>query len=101
MKKKVEKFEQYKEKISGNMKLYQPGTCQKCNGTGYLGRIPIAEFIVPSKEVEELIMKQSPTSVIETQVLKEGMIPMEVDGLVKAIDGLTTIEEVWRVTREI
>lgn len=99
--KKLQPFDQYKDKLSGNIKLYQPGTCQKCNGTGYNGRIPIAECIVPSKKVEDLIMKQSPTSIIEEQVLKEGMIPMEADGLVKALSGLTTVEEVWRVTREI
>jgi general secretion pathway protein E len=101
IKEKLEAFSEYKEKVAKDFKVFQPGKCQKCNSTGYIGRIPIAELIVPSKEVEELIMKQSPTSVISQQVLKEGMIPMEVDGLVKAIDGLTTVEEVWRVTRQI
>lgn len=74
--------------------------CDECNHTGYKGRIGIYEVLDNSVPVQKLIMAGSTSNDIQTQALTEGMTTMQTDGLVKAIRGNTTLEEVLRVTRE-
>lgn len=72
--------------------------CVKCNQTGYRGRQVIVEILVPDDIIEGLIAKKASISEFEKASATAGMITMEQDGLVKALLGQTTIEEVWRVT---
>lgn len=82
--------------------LYLLGSgCAKCNNTGYRGRIGIYEVLVPSDEIERLAIAHAPVSDITEAAKKDGMMTMEADGLIKALTGVTTIDEVWRVARDI
>jgi general secretion pathway protein E len=80
--------------------LYKPVGCDKCNNIGYRGRLSIVEFLTMSEELRRLVMSHAQAREIEAQALKEGMISMMDDGLQKAIDGDTTVEEIMRVTTE-
>ncbi len=73
--------------------------CEICNGIGYRGRQLIIEVLVPDEAIEALIAKKGTISEFNKAASEQGMISMEQDGLVKALQGITTIEEVWRVTR--
>lgn len=75
-----------------------PVPCEKCHGLGYKGRIGIYEIFTMNKEVEEAILaEQVSVGHIEELARKQGMITMVQDGLLKALEGLTSVEEVLRV----
>ncbi len=80
--------------------LYKPVGCDQCNNIGYRGRLSIVEFLTMSEELRRLVMSHAQAREIEAQALKEGMISMMDDGLQKAIEGDTTVEEIMRVTTE-
>ena len=67
--------------------------CQKCNNTGYSGRIAIIEMLSLKDSVKELIVEGASTYEIRRAALKEGYLPFEIDGLYKVLDGRTTLEE--------
>ena len=73
--------------------------CEACNKSGFLGRQQIIEVLVPDDEIESLIAKKGTIAEFEKIAAQKGMITMEQDGLIKALQGFTTIEEVWRVTK--
>jgi type IV pilus assembly protein PilB len=79
-------------------KLYRPKGCLKCNNTGYKGRIGIFEVLTISPETEKLIMDLAGETEITMSVLEEGMVTMLQDGILKAINGITSIDEVKKVT---
>jgi len=74
--------------------------CPACNQSGYLGRQVIAEVLVPSAQMEELIGREATISEFYKTALAEGMITMEQDGLIQVLKGVTTTTEVWRVTKD-
>ena len=80
--------------------LYKPVGCKECNEIGYRGRLSIVEFLTMSDELRRLVMTHAQARELEAQALKEGMISMMDDGLQKAIDGDTTVEEILRVTTD-
>ena len=106
--KKVVTDEEYKrltETISdktllSNKNYFQGKGCDDCNGTGYKGRLVIAEVMVADEELRSAILRKAPASEIKQIAIKNGMTTMLVDGFKKAVLGLTTIEEVLRVTHE-
>jgi len=77
-----------------------PDGCEECHHTGYRGRIGIYEVLGVSNPVQKLIMSNATSLDLQNQAIGEGMSTMQTDGLVKAIRGETTIEEVLRVTKE-
>jgi general secretion pathway protein E len=79
--------------------LYKPGP-SPLTSTGYLGRTTIMEFLVMSDPIRRLVMKHAGMGEIEEAARAEGMRTMYEDGLVKALEGVTTLEEVLRVTQE-
>jgi type IV pilus assembly protein PilB len=81
-------------------KMYYGKGCDHCGGKGYTGRIGIFEVLDVSDDTRKLIMKRSSGEEITAQAIKGGMITMVQDGIIKALQGITTLEEVWRVTRE-
>ncbi len=85
---------------SDSISVYKGMGCEFCNQTGYKGRIGIFEVLPVEGEVENLIIKKAPASDIEKAAVEAGMTTMKQDGVLKAINGLTTLEEVWRVTLE-
>ena len=80
--------------------LYRPVGCEACGGTGYLGRISIVELLVMTDAIRSMIMRHVTAGEIRQQAIAEGMQTMYENGLSKTVVGVTTIEEVLRVTRE-
>ncbi len=89
-----------KEFLEENTTFYKGIGCTACNGTGYRGRVGIHEVIEVDGEVREAILRKAPTGELRKIAIKNGMVPMMVDGFCKAADGLTTIEEVLRMRYE-
>jgi len=85
----------------GQFSLYKAGDgCQTCGGLGYQGRIGIYEVLVTTQTIQKMIVGRATADEIQDQAVREGMLTMQQDGFVKALMGLTTVEEVLRVTRE-
>jgi type II secretory ATPase GspE/PulE/Tfp pilus assembly ATPase PilB-like protein len=74
--------------------------CKDCNFTGYQGRIGIFEAFLIDEEMERFILKRPSIAALRKEAIKKGMTTMKQDGLIKALKGITTIEEVERVTGE-
>jgi len=74
--------------------------CDSCNGTGYQGRIGIQEVLEVNDAIRQLIMKHANAKEIKDAAVKSGMITMLEDGLHKAVEGLTTVEEILRIIHE-
>lgn len=85
--------------ISRLYKAHEEG-CNSCNHTGYKGRIGIYEVLQNDEEVQRLIVSNSTSESIQDQAVTSGMLTMQLDGLVKALRGETTVAEVLRVTSE-
>lgn len=83
-----------------NLWRASPDGCEECSHTGYRGRMGIYEVLGISDSTQKLIMSNATSSQIQDQAISEGMVTMQTDGLIKAIRGETTIEEVLRVTKE-
>lgn len=77
-----------------------PGGCDDCNHTGYKGRIGIYEVLGNTIPIQKLIISNATSNQIQDTAISEGMVTMQTDGLVKALRGNTTVEEVLRVTKE-
>jgi len=74
--------------------------CDKCNHTGYKGRIGIYEALSSSLTIQKLITANATSDQIQSQAIKEGMLTMQSEGLIKMFRGATTVEEVLRVTKD-
>ena len=77
--------------------LFKGKGCEKCLHTGYTGRLGIFELLTVSDSIKKLVMTGSDASTIKEQAIKEGMVTLLSDGIQKAANGLTTLEEVFRV----
>jgi type II secretory ATPase GspE/PulE/Tfp pilus assembly ATPase PilB-like protein len=80
--------------------VFEAQGCGKCNNLGYRGRTTVSEVLTMTKEMEELITHGPTTSEIEDLAISQGMITMAQDGILKVLEGITTMEEVERVTEE-
>ncbi|HUY85155.1 MAG TPA: GspE/PulE family protein [Candidatus Dormibacteraeota bacterium] len=80
-------------------KAHEDG-CDNCNHTGYKGRIGIYEVLTNSPAIQKMIVGNSTSEAIELAAIQEGMLTMQLDGLIKALRGQTSIEEVLRVTTQ-
>lgn len=78
--------------------LWQPSAkgCNACNHTGFKGRIGIFEVLVPSAELQKLMVARATETMLHNQAVADGMLPLKIDGMVKALLGVTTIDEVIR-----
>jgi type IV pilus assembly protein PilB len=77
--------------------LYRAVGCRACSHTGYHGRMVLAEILEMSEAISRLILEQQPISNIERTACEEGMRTLRMDGLLKAVEGNTTLQEVLRV----
>jgi general secretion pathway protein E len=84
----------------GDITLYKPIGCTACGGLGYRGRLAIIEFLLMTDPIRKLIMAHASAGVIETLAREEGMMTLYENGLQKVLQGVTTLEEVMRVTAE-
>jgi general secretion pathway protein E len=85
---------------TGKITLYKPVGCAQCAGTGYWGRICVIEMMQVSDNIRSLIMRHATAGDLRSAAIMEGMETMFENGLRKSLAGITTIEEVLRVTRE-
>ena len=90
------------QEVEGTIKfkLYKGKGCDKCGDSGYKGRIGIFEVLPVTDKIGKLILERSPSSVIEKVAVEDGMITVVQDGYLKALEGITTIEEILRVAIE-
>jgi len=79
------------------VKLYRGKGCSFCKNTGYYGRTSIYELVVLDEEIRELIISKASSNIIKETAIKKGMKTLKDSGLEKALQGITTIEEVLRV----
>jgi general secretion pathway protein E len=84
----------------GDIVLYKPVGCASCGGLGYRGRLAIIEFLQMTDPLRKLIMAHEEAGAIQRLAIAEGMTTMYENGLQKVMQGITTIEEVLRVTSE-
>jgi len=91
--------ESEKKKIDlNNLKFYKGAGCEQCSGLGYKGRIGIYEIFVMNKEVEDIILSSQVSEyTIEEIAVKNGMITMVQDGILKALNKVTSLDELFRV----
>jgi type IV pilus assembly protein PilB len=82
----------------GTINLYKGKGCQTCNFTGMKGRVAIYEVMPISNEIRDLILRNATTNEILEAAASQGMKTLRQNALQKVIDGVTTIEEVLRVT---
>ena len=78
--------------------LFRPVGCRHCSQTGYYGRIALLEIMPVSEEIRSMTVLRHTATDIADQAIAEGMRTLREDGIQKAIDGVTTLEEVLRVT---
>ncbi len=86
--------------VPRNLVFYHSTGCDQCHGLGYRGRIGVYEVFIVNDEIEKLVVKSSTNSEIRKQAIADGMLTMAQDGILKALTGITDIEEVFRVTEE-
>lgn len=96
----IEELQLRKWQPQGTIQLHKPVGCAACNGIGYKGRLAIIEFLTMTDSVRKQIMKREEAYIIQQQAIKDGMQTMYEDGIGKALQGITTLEEVLRVTTE-
>jgi len=92
--------EDYKKYIPEGTIFYAGEGCRECNGSGYMGREMICEVLPISEEISSLIAKNESKDKIMEQAIKEGFEDMFTNGMQKAIEGVTTIEEILRVAKK-
>jgi general secretion pathway protein E len=85
---------------AGDIVLYKPKGCAACNQMGYRGRMAIIEFLPMTDAVRKLIMAHAEAGKIQKLAIEEGMQTLYENGLTKVLEGVTTIEEIMRVTAE-
>ena len=90
------------EKELKGLKFLKGGGCEACQGLGYKGRVGIFEVMTMNKEVEAMILAGHVSEYDMRAIgIKYGMITMIQDGLLKAVDGITSVDEVFRVAKDI
>ena len=88
----------FPEEEAGSVKIYAGRGCNKCNNTGYKGRIGLYEVMPISPDVKELIFAHATASELRSKAIQEGMITLRQSGLTKIRQGVTTMEEVFKET---
>jgi len=92
-------FNEIKDLLPQNYRFFKGKGCKECDFTGYMGREMISEVLRVDDDIARMISKEEPKEKILDAALQKGFKPMIVDGINKAIEGNTTVEEILRVTR--
>lgn len=87
-------------KLDKTIYIYKPGGCKRCNQVGYSGRIGLFEILEMTSRLEEIILKEPSEGRIQEEAEAQGMITMKQDGIMKVLEGVTSLEEVLRVAEE-
>jgi len=83
-----------------DIKLYRGKGCDKCGGKGFKGRLGLYEILLVGDGFREKLMQEIPVQELENFAISEGMTTLKQDGIIKCLEGLTTIEEVYRVAND-
>lgn len=94
---KLKKFDFLSYKTFADIRFYRGVGCGKCHGKGTLGRVGVFEILTVDEEIRDAILKDKPESAIQTLAESKGMLTLFEDGLIKVLNGATTIGEVMRV----
>ncbi len=89
-----------KAKRISDLEFFAGKGCDKCNHRGYRSRVGIYEVLDNTDAIQKLMVSRATTNDIQAQAVADGMVLMWQDGFIKAFQGLTTIEEILRVTKE-
>lgn len=76
------------------------GGCDECNGFGYSGRVGLYEVLLMNEPIKKAILAEMPSLEVEKIAKKEGMTTLEQDGIIKALQGVTSLEEVYKLVKE-
>jgi type IV pilus assembly protein PilB len=79
--------------------FFRPSGCQSCSNTGYRGRIGLYEVMPMTEEIERLTVERASAETVKHVAVEQGMYTLRDDGLHKASEGLTSIEEIARVVK--
>jgi len=90
----------YTDPSTDTITLYRPRGCEACGGSGYRTRLAIVECLVMTDGLRSLVLRHAEAGQIEAAAREAGMTSMYEDGMRKALAGMTTVEEVLRVTQE-
>lgn len=80
--------------------FFQGKGCSECTDTGYKGRMGIFEVLDINEKIQDLLINRVTSSKLTEAGIADGMLTMKQDGIDKALDGLTSLEEIWRVTKD-
>jgi type IV pilus assembly protein PilB len=72
--------------------------CRTCNGTGYKGRVALYEVMRFSDSLKDMVLQGGSTAELKAAAIKGGMVTLRASGLIKVLAGVTTLEEIGRVT---
>ena len=86
--------------IPETLSFFRGKGCEECHHLGYHGRIGVFEIFSVDDELEKMIYQQVSTVDIKRAAVAQGMMSMQQDGVLKALQGITDLSEVWRVTEE-
>jgi len=87
------------KKDGRTLRIPQIVGCEKCNNTGYMGRVAIYEVMIVTEKIAKMVLARVAASDIQKEAMEEGMLTMKQDGYVKVLEGITTVEEVLRVAQ--
>ena len=90
-------FSRINMKYSADLNLYRPKGCEKCNLSGYSGRMGIHEMMEGTPKIKKMIKKQSTSEELFKQANEEGMFTLKQDGILKVLQGFTDMSEVRRI----
>ncbi len=96
----IAKMPKGEQKAIKDQKYFKGKGCTACGDTGYKGRIGIYEVLPVTEKIRLITTRETSADTIQETAIAGGMITMKQDGILKAMDGLTTIEEIWRVTKD-
>jgi type IV pilus assembly protein PilB len=85
--------------LLNDITLYRGKGCDKCNDLGYKGRTAVFEILEMGRNVANLVLEHAPDNKLEDQAKADGMISLKQDGYIKALQGVTSLEEVFRIAQ--
>ncbi len=101
VKKEIERMPKAENEVmtKKELKFFKGKGCKNCDNSGYKGRIGISEVLGITPEMQQLILKRVSSEELNNLAISQGMVTMIQDGIIKAANGVTSIEEVWRATK--
>lgn len=94
------RLKEHIKKQNGDITIFQAKGCNKCGNSGYSGRIALFEVFLMSDRLEEIILQDLSHAKLEAEAKRQEMITLRQDGILKVLGGVTTIQEVIRVSEE-